>query len=68
MSKAKMIIMFLTMLSGICLITITIALIMSKWLVAFGALTATVIIEYIISEIKKRNGLDDYYDFWDDEQ
>lgn len=68
MSKAKMIIMFLTMLSGICLITITIALIMSKWLVAFGALTATVIIEYIISEIRKRNGLDDYYDFWDDEQ
>ena len=68
MSKAKMIIMFLTMLSGICLITITIALIMSKWLVAFGALTATVVIEYIISEIKKRNGLDDYYDFWDDEQ
>ena len=63
-----MIIMFLTMLSGICLITITIALIMSKWLVAFGALTATVIIEYIISEIRKRNGLDDYYDFWDDEQ
>lgn len=68
MSKAKMIIMFLTMLSGICLITIIIALIMSKWLVAFGAFTATVIIEYIISEIKKRNGLDDYYDFWDDEQ
>ena len=56
------------MLSGICLITITIALIMSKWLVAFGALTATVIIEYIISEIRKRNELDDYYDFWDDEQ
>lgn len=50
------------------MITITISLIMSKWLVVLGSFTAAVIIEYIISEIKKRNGLDDYYDFWDDEQ
>lgn len=68
MSKAKMLIIFLTILSGICMITITISLIMSKWLVVLGSFTAAVIIEYIISEIKKRNGLDDYYDFWDDEQ